>query len=84
VVSKTGEISNVEVLRGVDPSLDGEAVRVVEAMPAWKPGTQRGKAVNVYFTIPIQFSLSDDSKQDGQSGDAGKSAGENISDASEK
>ena len=84
VVSKTGEISNVEVLRGVDPSLDGEAVRVVEAMPAWKPGTQRGKAVNVYFTIPIQFSLSDDSKEDGQSGDAGKSAGENISDASEK
>ncbi|MGI6572229.1 MAG: TonB family protein [Fermentimonas sp.] len=84
VVSKTGEISNVEVLRGVDPSLDREAVRVVESMPAWKPGTQRGKAVNVYFTIPIQFSLSDDSKQDGQSGDAGKSDGEQGADGNKQ
>ncbi len=84
VVTKTGKISNVEVIRGVDPSLDSEAVRVVEAMPAWKPGTQRGQAVNVYFTIPIQFSLSTGTKEDNQSGDAGKSDGEQGADENKK
>ncbi|MDI9605256.1 MAG: TonB family protein [Bacteroidota bacterium] len=57
VVSKTGEISDVEVLRGVDPSLDKEAVRVVESMPKWIPGRQRGRAVPVYFTLPVLFRL---------------------------
>lgn len=75
VVKKDGSISDVEVIRGVDPLLDAEAIRVIEQMPTWKPGTQRGEAVNVHFTIPIQFSLSGDSKQDGQSGDTGESDG---------
>ncbi len=75
VVKKDGSTSNVEVLRGVDPSLDAEAIRVIESMPAWKPGTQKGEAVNVHFTIPIQFSLSTGTKEDNQSGDAGKSDG---------
>ena len=75
VVKKDGSTSNVEVLRGVDPSLDAEAIRVIESMPAWKPGTQKGEAVNVHFTIPIQFSLSAGTKEDNQQGDAGKSDG---------
>ena len=57
VVSKTGEISDVQVLRGVDPSLDREAVRVVKSMPKWIPGRQRGQPVPVYFTLPVVFRL---------------------------
>ena len=57
VVSRTGEISDIQVLRGVDPSLDKEAVRVVQSMPKWVPGRQRGKPVPVYFTLPVQFRL---------------------------
>lgn len=57
IVSKDGEILEPKVLRSVDPLLDKEALRVVSAMPKWKPGTQRGKAVNVRFTIPVTFKL---------------------------
>jgi protein TonB len=57
VVSKTGDISDVQVIRGVDPSLDKEAVRVVKSMPKWIPGRQRGQAVPVYFTLPVIFRL---------------------------
>ncbi|MCL2649528.1 MAG: M56 family metallopeptidase [Candidatus Azobacteroides sp.] len=57
VVSKSGEISDVIVLRPVGSSLDNEAVRVVSAMPNWIPGKQGGKEVDVYYTIPIRFSL---------------------------
>ncbi|MDR0824186.1 MAG: energy transducer TonB, partial [Prevotella sp.] len=66
IVGATGEISDVRVIRGVDPELDKEAVRVIKAMPKWKPGKQGGKAVNVYFTLPISFRL----KGDGDEGDA--------------
>ncbi|MFC0876523.1 energy transducer TonB [Saccharicrinis sp. FJH2] len=57
VVSKTGEISNIKVVRGVDPALDQEAIRVVKSMPKWEPGEQRGKPVNVSFMLPINFVL---------------------------
>lgn len=57
VVSKTGSISNVNVVRGVDPSLDKEAVRVVKAMPNWTPGKQNGTTVNVRYTLPVTFKL---------------------------
>ncbi|SCD19813.1 TonB family protein [Proteiniphilum saccharofermentans] len=57
VVSKTGDISNIQIFRGVDTSLDSEAVRVVQAMPKWIPGKQKGKAVAVYFTLPVEFRL---------------------------
>jgi TonB family protein len=57
VVSKDGSVSNAKVARGIDPSLDKEAVRVVESMPDWKPGKQRGMNVDVSFTIPIEFVL---------------------------
>lgn len=57
VVSKTGAISNATVIRGIDPSCDKEAVRVVKSMPEWIPGKQNGKNVPVYFTLPIIFRL---------------------------
>ncbi len=57
VVGKTGEISKIVVVRGVDPALDKEAIRVVSAMPKWEAGQQRGKAVNVQFMLPINFVL---------------------------
>ena len=55
IVDPTGSIINVQILRGIADGklLEKEAVRVVESMPKWKPGTQGGKAVNVYFTLPI-------------------------------
>ncbi len=57
VVSKTGAIENVTVVRGIDPSCDKEAVRVVKSMPKWIPGKQNGLNVPVYFNLPIQFRL---------------------------
>ena len=60
VVEKDGSITNVKILRSVDPELDKEAVRVVSAMPKWKPGTQRGEAVRVRFTVPVMFRLTED------------------------
>jgi len=57
VVSKTGEVSQVEVMRGLDPACDKEAVRVVKMMPKWIPGRQNGRNVPVYFTLPIKYQL---------------------------
>lgn len=56
VVETDGSISNVRVARKVFPSLDKEAVRVVKAMPKWKPGKEKGRAVRVNFTLPVVFS----------------------------
>lgn len=58
VINKEGKVTDVQVIRGVDPSLDKEAVRVIQSMPAWKPGKQRGKPVKVSFQLPINFKLS--------------------------
>ncbi|MDR2913627.1 MAG: energy transducer TonB [Tannerella sp.] len=57
VVTKTGEIADVKVIRGVDPNLDKEAIRVLKSMPKWIPGKQNGKTVNVYFSLPVNFVL---------------------------
>jgi len=57
VVNQKGEVEQVKVVRGVDPSLDKEAIRVIKALPKWKPGSQRGKPVKVSFTVPINFQL---------------------------
>ena len=57
VVSKTGEVGDIKVLRSVDPNLDKEAIRVVQSMPRWIPGKQNGNAVPVYFTLPVSFKL---------------------------
>ncbi len=56
-VNAKGDITNVVVVRGVDPSLDKEAVRVVKSSPKWTPGKQRGRPVRVRFTFPIVFQL---------------------------
>lgn len=58
VVGKTGAISDVKVLRGIMTECDKEAVRVIQMMPAWKPGKQNGRAVNVRFILPLKFRLS--------------------------
>lgn len=57
VVTANGTIDEVKVIRGIDPSCDREAERVVKAMPKWTPGRQNGKNVSVYFTLPILFRL---------------------------
>lgn len=57
VVNRDGSIVDAEVLRGVDPSLDKEALRVINSMPKWKPGKQRGKPVRVKYTVPVVFRL---------------------------
>ena len=59
VVDENGGISNVEILKGVAgcQDCDKEAIRVVKAMPKWKPGKQTGRAVRVYFNLPINFKI---------------------------
>ena len=57
VVEKDGSISNVSTLRGVEPDLDKEAIRVISEMPKWKPAMQRGETVRVRYTVPVMFRL---------------------------
>ncbi len=57
VVERDGSITDVRVIRSVDPSLDKEAVRVVKGMPKWIPGKQNGSAVRVKYTVPVTFRL---------------------------
>ena len=56
-VTKTGKVKDVKVLRGVDPLLDNEALRVVSASPDWTPGNQKGKLVDVTYTFPVIFQI---------------------------
>lgn len=58
-VTKTGEITDVELLRGIGYGADEEAIRVVQNMPRWKPGRQNGRLVNVQYNLPINFQLAD-------------------------
>ena len=64
IVNIDGSISNIGIIRGVDPELDGEAVRVISTMPNWKPGTQKGKPVRVKYTVPVMFRLPDEDKKE--------------------
>ena len=57
IVEKDGSLSDVTVIRGLDPVLDKEALRVIGEMPKWTPGTQRGQAVRVKYTVPLTFRL---------------------------
>lgn len=57
VVNTDGSVADARIARGVDPSLDKEALRVVNTLPKWKPGQQRGKPVRVSYTVPINFVL---------------------------
>ena len=57
VVNEKGKVTNVSILRGVDPLLDKEAIKVIENLPDWKPGKQSGKNVKVRMQVPIKFQL---------------------------
>jgi len=56
-VTSVGSVDRISVLKSVNPELDAEAVRVVGSLPAFKPGKQGGKAVSVWYMVPIEFSL---------------------------
>jgi TonB family protein len=62
VVNDEGKVENAKIARGLSPSLDKEALRVVSKLPAWKPGKQGGKAVKVSYTAPVLFTLTGDKK----------------------
>ena len=57
VVSADGTVKRAELLRGLHPSLDEEALRVVSSLPAWKPGRQNGQPVSVWFNVPVTFQI---------------------------
>ena len=63
VVDKTGKVREVKIMQSIHPLLDQEAVRVIKAMPSWIPGEKDGKAVNVYYTLPVRFALHSSPKQ---------------------
>jgi TonB family protein len=60
LVCKDGSVKDIKVLRGIETSLDNEAIRVIKMMPKWKPGTFKGKPVNVMFNLPINFKINGD------------------------
>ena len=57
VVDTDGSLKDIKVVRGIDPSLDKEAVRVIREMPKWNPGVQNDMAVAVKYTVPVTFRL---------------------------
>lgn len=57
IINENGSISNVEVLRGVHPLLDREAVRIIKSLPRWKPGSHLGRSVKCLYSVPVKFSL---------------------------
>ncbi|MDD3356897.1 MAG: M56 family metallopeptidase [Dysgonamonadaceae bacterium] len=57
IIHKDGSISDINITEGIDPLLDAEAIRMISTMPKWKPGMQRGKAVNVRYTLPVVYRL---------------------------
>ncbi|MEO9533104.1 MAG: energy transducer TonB [Crocinitomicaceae bacterium] len=64
IVYKNGSLGDVKVIRGVSPTLDAEAIRVVKMMPNWVPGEQKGKKMNVRYTLPINFQLANKSRKE--------------------
>lgn len=73
VIGKDGTVRDVKPIRNISPELDAEAVRVVAAMPKWVPGYQRGEAVNVRYTLPVNFRM-----DGGPGSESQKAAGSNI------
>ena len=75
VVKKDGSITDAKVVKSVAPSLDAEALRVINAMPNWTPGRQNGQPVNVKYTVPLTFRLNgNDNKEVAQISNAGSDA----------
>lgn len=58
IITKTGKIRDAKIAKGANPLLDAEALRVIRSMPAWTPGKQKGQAVDVQYTLPINFGIS--------------------------
>ncbi|WP_240635353.1 energy transducer TonB [Hymenobacter rigui] len=59
-VAADGRVKNASIVKGLEPLLDQEVLRVIKLMPAWNPGNQQGRAVDVRYTLPITFSLTED------------------------
>jgi TonB family protein len=57
IVTETGEISNIKLIRSIDKDLDDDAIRVVKMLPKWKPGVHDGRKVNVYYNLPVSYRL---------------------------
>ena len=57
IIEKDGSISNAQIARGVSPSLDAEAIRIIKAMPKWSPGKSKGKVVRCKYTLPVTFKM---------------------------
>ena len=66
IVNVDGSIADTKIVRGIEPDLDAEAIRVINAMPTWVPGKQSGKLVRVKYTLPITFKLQGDSPNKGK------------------
>ncbi|MBQ3710583.1 MAG: TonB family protein [Bacteroidales bacterium] len=79
VIEKDGSVTGVKVMRSVHPLLDNESVRVVKAMPKWKPGLQKGKPVRVSYNLPISFKM-DDPKGNGLEGTTWEGTGKGTKD----
>ena len=57
MVDEQGKVTNAKIARGVDPSLDKESLRVIKELKTWSPGKEKGKAVKVSYTLPINYAL---------------------------
>ena len=60
IISETGSVENPKIVKGVTPSLDKEALRIIGAMPRWEPGRAHGNPVKTSFTVPVTFRLAKD------------------------
>lgn len=63
IIEKDGKIGDASILKGIDPQLDNEALRVVKEMPAWQPAKVNGEVVASYFNLPVTFRIKDDNKE---------------------
>jgi len=57
IITKSGKVTDAKITRSIDPVLDKEALRIVNSFPDWKPGKNRGVAVDVLYTVPVSFDL---------------------------
>lgn len=80
VIEKDGSVNQVKVMRGIGGGCDEEALRVVKAMPKWKPGMMKGKPVRVYYVLPVFFKLEDNVKDNGLSGTSWEGTGKGTKD----
>lgn len=63
VVTKTGEITKVKIVKGIGGGCDEEVLRVINGMAKWKPGTRRGKPIEVYYNLPVNFTLDEEAPE---------------------